>query len=293
VVHTHLSVLRYALPSLIRRHVPAVVHTLHNLAERETDGFGRFLQWFAFRGVVTPVAISQEVAASMQRVYGLECKAVVPNCIPVDQYTRGIEDRTEWRAKHGFAEDDVVFVSVGRFEPQKNPMLLIDAFAALNDEHAHLVMLGAGSMRDGIAAHIRERGLGGRIHLLGKIPDIPEALAGSDVFALSSDWEGSPLAVIEAMAAGLPVIGTAVGGVPELVESGRQGILVTAKDGAAFAQALRALLDDRDKRAEMAAAAKARAHTAFHLDRMARGYADVYSEVLGRSSQSAVPTAVF
>jgi len=65
VVHTHLSVLRYALPGLIRRRVPAVVHTLHNLAQHETDRVGRLLQWFAFRRAVLPVAISREVAASV------------------------------------------------------------------------------------------------------------------------------------------------------------------------------------------------------------------------------------
>src|SRR6266571_4202275 len=77
VVHTHLSVLRYALPGLLRRRVPVVMHTLHNLAEFETDAFGRVVQWFAFRKPVLPVAISREVAASFKRVYGLECKAMV------------------------------------------------------------------------------------------------------------------------------------------------------------------------------------------------------------------------
>ena len=251
VVHTHLSVLRYALPGLLRRRVPLVVHTLHNLAEHETDTFGRILQWFAFRRPVLPVAISREVAASLWRVYGLECKAMVPNCVPVAQYSRSLADRVRWREREGFDQDAVLFTCVARREPHKNPLLLVKAFAELRDAPAHLVMVGEGSLREKLREYIRSCRLDRRVHLLGKRNDIPECLAASDVFALSSDWEGNPLAVMEAMAAGLPVIGTAVGGVPELVESGQHGILVP-RDGAAFVNALQVMLDDPSKRAAMA-----------------------------------------
>src|SRR5579862_2295976 len=98
VVHTHLSVLRYALPALLRRRIPAVLHTLHNLARYENDTFGRMVQWFAFRGMVLPVAISKEVALSFRQVYGLECKAIVPNGIPVDSYSSRAHDGVRWRS---------------------------------------------------------------------------------------------------------------------------------------------------------------------------------------------------
>jgi glycosyltransferase involved in cell wall biosynthesis len=139
VVHTHMSVLRYALPGLLLRGVPVVIHTLHNLAEHETDAFGRFVNWFAFRGRVLPVAISQEVASSMRRVYGLDCHAIVPNGIPVERYRGSPEDRIRWRARERFARDAVLFTCVGRLEPQKNPMMLLRAFATLDDPRAHLV----------------------------------------------------------------------------------------------------------------------------------------------------------
>lgn len=280
VVHTHLSVLRYALPGLIRRRVPAVVHTLHNLAQHETDRVGRLLQWFAFRRAVLPVAISREVAASVKRVYGIECKALVPNCIPVAQYSRTEADRIRWREKEGFSRDAILFTSVARLDPQKNPFLLVKSFAALNDPRSHLVMIGDGSLRPKVLEYIRSCDLEHRIHLLGKRGDIPECLAASDVFVLSSDWEGNPLAVMEAMAAGLPVVATAVGGVPELVESGVQGILVPSRDGAALTEALRALIGKEERRKSMARAARARAISAFNVDRMAQGYAEVYQDAL-------------
>ena len=283
VVHTHLSVLRYALPGLRRRRVPVVVHTLHNLAEHETDALGRVVQWFAFRRAVLPVAISREVAASVKRVYGVACKAMVPNCIPVEDYRRSLVDRARWREKERFDRDAILFTCVGRLESQKNPLLLVQAFAALNNPRIHLIMLGEGSLREQLAAYIREHGLERCVHLLGKRNEVPECLAASDVFVLSSNWEGNPLAVMEAMAAGLPVVGTAVGGVPELVESGRQGILVPPGDCAAFTDAMRTLLDDPEKRTAMANAAQAHATAAFNVERMAQGYESIYRAALAAS----------
>jgi hypothetical protein len=109
VVHTHLSVLRYVLPAVVRRRVPVVVHTLHNMAEHETDAFGRLVQWFAFRRTVLPVAISQQVAVSFRRVYGLKCRAIVPNGIPVGSYCSRPDDRMRWRNKERFDRDAVLF----------------------------------------------------------------------------------------------------------------------------------------------------------------------------------------
>jgi glycosyltransferase involved in cell wall biosynthesis len=286
VVHTHLSVLRYALPGLRRRRVPVVVHTLHNLAEHETDAFGRVVQWFAFRRAVLPVAISREVAASVKRVYGVECKAMVPNCIPVENYRRSLADRVRWREKERFDRNAILFTCVGRLEPQKNPLLLVQAFAALNNPRIHLIMLGEGSLREQLAVYIREHGLERRVHLLGKRNEVPECLAASDVFVLSSNWEGNPLAVMEAMAAGLPVVATAVGGVPELVESGQQGILVPPGDCAAFTDAMRTLLNDPEKRMAMANAAHARATAAFNVERMAQGYESIYRAALTASGRA-------
>jgi glycosyltransferase involved in cell wall biosynthesis len=291
IVHTHLSVLRYALPGLLRRRVPVVVHTLHNLAEHETDAFGRVVQWFGFRRAVLPVAISREVAASVKRVYGLECQAMIPNCIPVEHYRSRRADRLRWREKERFERDAILFTCVGRLDSQKNPLLLVEAFAALDDARTHLVMLGEGSLREPLVASIRKRGMERRVHLLGKRDDIPECLAASDVFALSSSWEGSPLAVMEAMAAGLPVVATAVGGVPELVESGRQGILVPPGDRAALTNALRTLSNDSEKRVAMGNAARARAAAEFNVDRMARGYANLYRDALAASSAARLRVA--
>jgi glycosyltransferase involved in cell wall biosynthesis len=290
VVHTHLSVLRYALPSVLRHRIPVVVHTLHNLAEHETDVIGRAVQWFAFRRGVLPVAISREVAASVKRVYGLECPAMVPNCIPVENYRPTAADGVRWRQKERFGPDAILFTCVGRLEPQKNPLLMVEAFAKLDDRRAHLVLLGEGSLRDELVAYIRKHRLA-RVHLLGKRSEVKECLAASDVFVLSSNWEGNPLAVMEAMAAGLPVIGTRAGGVPELVASGQQGILVALGDCIGFASAMRTLVNDPELRAAMGKAACEHATAAFNVDRMSQGYASLYRKALNPSSREVAAAA--
>lgn len=285
VIHTHMAVQRYVFPVLMRRPVPAAIHTIHNLAEHETDSVGRMVHWFAFRNHVLPVGISREVAASVERVYGLACDAVVPNCIPVERYAPNAEDRREWRAQNHFGDDAVVYTCVGRLVPQKNPFLVVDAFAQLNHPRAHLVFVGDGALSKPLAAYVASLHLGERVHLLGKLDCVPQILAASDVFVLGSDWEGNPLAVMEAMAAGLPVIATAVGGVPELVQSGKEGFLVEAGDSAGFADAMQSLLHS-DRRAPLADAARQRALREFALERMVRGYEDLYHRTVATFHKS-------
>lgn len=283
VVHTHMAVQRYVFPVLLRHPKVVAIHTVHNLAEHETDAFGRLVHRFAFRNRVLPIGISREVSASVKRMYGLECRAVIPNCIPVEQYRHNPEDRLRWREQYGFSPDDVVFTCVGRLEPQKNPLLLLQAFAELGDSRAHLVLSGEGSLHKSLEAYVRKHNLSERVHLIGKQSDIPSVLAASDMFVLSSDWEGNPLAVMEAMAAGLPVIATHVGGVPELVQSGDQGILVPAGDQIKFANAMQTLLENAETRRTMGCAAQVRAAREFRVERMVEGYANLYREVVKRA----------
>ena len=283
VVHTHMAVQRYVFPVLLRHSAVVSIHTVHNLAQHETDAFGRLVHRFAFRNRVLPIGISQEVSASVKQLYGFECKAVIPNCIPVEDYQHKPEDRVRWREENGLSSDAVVFTCVGRLEPQKNPLLLLQAFAELEDPRAHLVLSGEGSLRQRLQAYVQTNNLCDRVHLIGKQSNVPGVLAASDVFVLSSNWEGNPLAVMEAMAAALPVIATQVGGVPELVQSGDQGLLVPAGDRVGFAVAMKTLLYDPETREAMGRAAQTRAVREFKVERMVEGYANLYREMVKKS----------
>ena len=123
-------------------------------------------------------------------------------------------------------------------------------------------------------------GLESRVRFLGIRADVADILRASDVFVLSSRWEGNPLSVMEAMAAGLPVVSTAVGGVPELVQEGATGRLVPSEDAGALARALQALVDDPAHRAAMGAAARRHAVAHFDIRHTVRGYEQLYESLL-------------
>jgi glycosyltransferase involved in cell wall biosynthesis len=276
IVHSHLHVLKYSLPASILRGIPVLVHTVHNLAEREADAAGRIVHRMAFRKRVIPVAVSRSVASSLQRVYGIEDAVTIPNGIPLGQFQADRAARAKWRGELRLDERDFLFAATGRLTVQKNPLLMLRAFAALADPRAHLVLAGDGPLRQRVEEEVRASGMRDKVHVLGYRPDIRECLASSDAFLLSSDWEGHPLGTMEAMACGLPVIATAVGGVPELVESGLHGLLVPPGDASALTGAMRFLLERPQERAAMAQASRRRAAADFSLERMVRAYDELY-----------------
>jgi glycosyltransferase involved in cell wall biosynthesis len=262
VVHTHSYVLRYALPVFARRGT-AMVHTVHNLAEREADWLGRAIHRYAFRHGVIPVAIADEVARSVREVYGVE-----PESIP-----NGIDTEAFRRPEARLPEEEVVIVSVARLDPQKNPLGLIEAFAAVaaGGTRCRLLMAGEGSLLEAA----RERSAGLSVSFLGVRSDMPELLNACDMFALASDWEGRPLSVMEAMAAGLPVVATAVGGIPEIVEDGVTGLLVPPGDTKALAGALECLVRSPQRRRQLGEAGRA-ASARFDSATMAAAYAALF-----------------
>ena len=283
VVHTHLQVLRYALlPCMFSLNDASLVHTVHNLAEREVEPRGRLVQRFAFKHGVVPIAVALEVARSVERLYGIQPCRVISNCIPTDCYAHPRTPRGVWRAKEGFASEDILFVCVARFVPQKNHALLLKAFVegpACNP-HAHLVLVGEGAMREQLEQQAKNLGLADQVHFLGVRSDIPEVLGAMDVFVLSSDYEGSPLSVIEAMASGLPIVSTAVGGVPDLFDSGREGFIVQPRDVQGLSEPMVFLLGNREARQSMGMAGARRARGKFDVSTMVQAYERLYESLV-------------
>jgi glycosyltransferase involved in cell wall biosynthesis len=296
VIHTHSYVLRYSLPAGLAARAGAMVHTVHNLAAKEVDLAGRLIQRIAFRRRVAAVAVGEQVRRSFRELYGAEPAATIPNGIDADAF-RKPGARQQWRQENGFAEGDFLIASVARLEPQKNPLGLIESFAQAfgtqafgaqtvgvqafgDDPGRRLLLAGDGSLRDAAREYAARRGVGERVHFLGVRADVAEMLAACDLFASSSHWEGSPLAVMEAMAAGLPVVATAVGSVPELVADGETGLLVPPGEERTFAAALASLARDPGRRHELAAAALRRA-AAFGADAMVAAYAGLFERLAG------------
>ncbi|HEV2491362.1 MAG TPA: glycosyltransferase [Candidatus Acidoferrales bacterium] len=283
VVHTHLHVLPYALPSLLLLKRISWLHTVHNLAEREITPRVRCFQRCALKCGIVPVAVSVEVANSLKHLYGIERCRVIPNGIPTDYYAHPHLSRSEWRRKEGFHEDEILFVCVARFAPQKNHAMLLKAFALglAANSNAHLVLVGEGILRKALEEQARELGIFGRVRFLGLRTDIPDVLGAMDVFVLSSEWEGNPLSVMEAMSSRLPVVSTAVGGVPDLFVNGREGFLVPPGDVGGISHRMTLLMRDPEMRRSMGIAAARRARENFDVSRMVRDYEQLYENLVG------------
>ena len=281
VVHTHSYLLRYVLPAAVAARAAAFVHTVHNLAGRDVERFGRVVNRLAFRRGVKAVAAGGEVARSFRAVYGLDPAATIPNGIDTDRYYRpGARDG--WRRAHGFAPEDVLIASVARLDPQKDPLGLIAAFAGAlaGEPRCHLVIAGDGALRQAAEELMARLSLAGRVHLIGVRGDIPEILSACDLFALASRWEGMPVALMEAAAAGLPAVATSVDGAPEVVEHERTGLLVPPGDLRALGDRLAELVRDERRRRELGECAKVRS-ARFHVSRMIDSYAALFERLAG------------
>ncbi|MFB6273388.1 MAG: glycosyltransferase family 4 protein [Salinibacter sp.] len=166
---------------------------------------------------------------------------------------------------------------VGRLVHQKNPFALLQAMRTV--DHGRLLVVGSGPYGARMHTYVQHHGLEGRVVMTGQREDIPELLSASDLFVLPSRWEGLPLTIIEAMMAGLPVITTDVGGNPELVEHGVNGLLVPPNDVEALASAIRRLSHDESLCKQMGEAGQAKAMEMFGHTRMLTAVETLYGDL--------------
>jgi glycosyltransferase involved in cell wall biosynthesis len=281
VIHTHLSALRYAMAGVIGlERPPRIVHTIHRVAERDSEFGLRWLHRWCLRRGVTLIAVSEEVANSCARVYQQKNVPVIPNGIPVNRQVYRPETREKIRRAWGLDDDSFVFCCVARLSAVKNHKDLIEAFSGMVDiPGVQLVLAGGGELRMELEELSRVLRIQEQVHFLGERDDIADVLAASDAFVLSSISEGNPMSVLEAMSAGLPVVATSVGGMPELVRSGTDGWLVPPGDTRALRDAMRRLVLNRDSRQVMSDAVRQRAMLCFDSGAMGRSYLNVYERL--------------
>ncbi len=202
--------------------------------------------------------------------------------------------RREVRAELGVVDHEAVILQVARLNPLKDHLTAIAAVRKLRDSgvNARLVLAGEGEERQKIETAVREASLQHHVELLGARRDIPRLLSAADAFLLSSISEGIPLTLIEAMAAGVPVVSTDVGGIPEVIDHGSTGLLAPAHDAGRLARHLQRALTESAFRGSVIAAAQNKARERFSLDEMHRLYAGVYSECLVRRGWLATRAAM-
>jgi L-malate glycosyltransferase len=230
------------------------------------------------------VAVGKSVRQALIDNEGLSPKRVrvIYNGISISRETGASMDRRAVRRSLGACDDDFIVLQVARLDPIKDHKTAIRSIqrAVQVNPRIRLMIVGDGMERAAIERAIDDCSLAKSVLLLGPRNDVPKLLAAADAFLLTSVSEGIPVTVIEAMAMGVPVVATAVGGMPELITDRVSGLLVPASDVIGIADALIQISRDQELRKSLALRAKMEAENNFSEDRMIASYDQIYGEML-------------
>jgi len=279
IVHTrNVGTLDCALVALLAR-VPIRIHGEHGWDIFDPDGTSkkyRFFRRFFYRFVNRVVTVSKDLERWLISVVGIQAAKVRHICNGVDT------DRFRPDKASLAATGEVVLGSVTRFSAIKDPLNLVNAFVKLRErgEPVRLLMIGDGELHDRATEALEDAGLVSSCWLPGSRDDIPELLRSMDVFTLGSLREGISNTVLEAMASGLPIVATDTGGNAELIEVGKNGVLVSPGDTEALADAISDYIRDEKRRTDHGHASRERAMSRYSLTRMVDNYQSLYDDAL-------------
>jgi glycosyltransferase involved in cell wall biosynthesis len=289
VLHTHMAkagtVGRIAAGSMTAR--PRTVHTFHG---HVLDGYFNARTQRVFieleralaRRTDVLVAVSPEVRDSLQAL-GIGSRRefhVVPLGLDLDRFLTIAGPDGSLRAALGIGPDTSLIGVVGRLVPIKAVEVVLEAVARVPD--LHLAVIGDGEERDSLTRRAEAMGLAGRVHFTGWWADVPAAMSDLDLVVLTSRNEGTPVALIEAQAAGKAVVATDVGGVRHVVTDGVTGWLAPSGDAPAIAALIEQALGDRERLRAFGAAGRSAVRDRFGKGRLLADVRDLYTELLGR-----------
>lgn len=277
VVHTHAwGTLLEGLVAARLARVPFIVHGEHGTLQLR--GYQRRLQRAAWSRVDRVLSVSSRLAERMAAETGFPADRIMTLRNGVDLSRFGRHRRDDARQALGLPRDGFVVGTAGRLVPVKDQATLLDAVAQVRraGHEVTLVLAGDGPLRSDLEARAASLGINRDVRFLGHCDRIELVLSALDVFVLSSISEGMSNTILEAMATGLPVVATHVGGADELIEDGVSGLLVPSRSPEEIASAVIQLLQDPARRHTMAVAARKRAESEFSLPSFTARYENMY-----------------
>ncbi len=261
-----------------------LVVTEHIVGESHSDG-QRALKRAELGRADAVTAVCGAVAETLVRDYGIERARVrvVPNGADLPDEAAEAPVAKAWRERFGASLIRPLWVVAGRLEEQKGHAVLLDALAEVRKRGLDftLAVAGEGSLKTTLEQRAEQLGIGPRVRFLGALDDVGPLLAAADAVVLPSHWEGLPLVLLEAMVRSRPIVATAVGGVPEVIEDGTHGALVAPGDALALADELERFHRKTERGIRLGRAAGERARRDYLWQAVADGFEAVYDEVLG------------
>ncbi len=285
LVHTHLAHADLVgRPAACLAGVPHVVHTVH--ATEERIGRWQFVYARLFSGYCDRIVCISESAFRYHKAHSHlpgHIYTVIPNGVDVTAFAGDYQSRVNLRARWGIEADQMVAAYVGRLAADKGIDVLLAAISHLGarGNPVDVVIAGDGKKRHLVENFIAHGEGGGHCRLLGFVDDVAAMLSAVDMLVMPSRWEGWPLAVGEAMAASLPVIGADVSGVRELVVDGRTGVLVERENVVALSDAIMRLAGDAHLRAKLGQEGRKRICEEFPIEATVAAHEKLYEEVMG------------
>ena len=275
IVHTHLYVIPYVLPASILCNVKSRIHTVHSIAQKEAEGNLRRIMKVAFKYFkFIPVGICEYVQESIADVYKIP-KNKIP-CIYNGIDTEIFNSKTK---VYNSRDKNIKIISTGRLQSVKNHKLMINAFAEVCNyiPNVQLTILGDGELRNELECQINKYNLNERIILKGVVKDVSKELNESDIYIITSDYEGLPLSVLEAMSCGLPIVATKAGGVVDIVKDGENGILVEVGNVEELINAIMKIIQDKNLKLKMGIKSKELSKL-YDIKRCTTEYEHLYSK---------------
>lgn len=281
VFHAHLTwplAAKYGLAAAVLARVPAVVATVHLIPKHEYDRSSLLQLRMLSKGVGRYIAVSRDLATELSERFRWPADKieVVYNAVEPQRFDK--PPSPALRAQLTGGRERPLVLTCARLDEQKGHPVLLRAAAEVRD--AVFAFAGEGPQRDSLESQAAQLGVADRVRFLGERDDVPELLASCDVFALPSYYEGSPISVLEAMAAERAVVSSAIAGTNELIEDGDSGLLVPPGDADALAAALQRLLSDSELRSSLGRRARERVQLEFTRDAMVRRTERIYEELL-------------
>lgn len=248
---------------------PRLVSSVQNANDHYYPWWQRLIARRIARWPDLVISCSASVRETSLRVERLppERVVVVPNGISWEAYAAPLSHQA-LAAEFGLPAEALILGNVGRLTPQKGQDVLLDAFARLADPRLQLIIAGMGECEAALRQQAERLGIAQNVHFVGHRRDLPRILGGLDLYVHASRFEGMPIAVLEAMASGLPIVATGAHGTRELIEDGAHGWLVPAEDPAALAAAVAQALADPAERRRRGDLARSRAREQFSEEAM-------------------------